>query len=45
VSGDLVFLLGRRLEFTVTGSYFDQERPFRGTVKHYTATSQLYVKF
>ena len=45
VSGDLVFLIGRRLEFTVTGSYLDQERPFRGTVKHYAATSQLYVKF
>jgi len=45
VSGDVVFLRGRRLEFTVRGAYDDEERPFRGTVKHYTASSQLYVKF
>ena len=41
VSGDAVFQLGRQLEFTVTGSYHDQERAYRGNVKHYSATSQL----
>lgn len=45
VSGDIVFQLGRRLEFTVSGSYKDQERAFRGNLKHYAGTAQLYVKF
>jgi tetratricopeptide (TPR) repeat protein len=32
-------------ELIVTGANKDQERPFRGNVGHYSATSQLYVKF
>jgi YaiO family outer membrane protein len=45
VTGDAAFQLGRHLEFTVTGSYHDQERAYRGSVQHYSATAQLYVKF
>jgi YaiO family outer membrane protein len=45
VTGDAVFPLGRHLEFTVTASYHDQERVYRGSVKQYSVTSQLYVKF
>jgi len=45
VSGETVFELGRRLEFTLRGAYDDQERLRLVNLKQYSASAQMYVKF
>lgn len=45
VSGEVVFGLGRRLEFRINGAYEDQERLNLVNLKQYSARAQMYVKF
>ncbi|MCX6552476.1 MAG: YaiO family outer membrane beta-barrel protein, partial [Acidobacteria bacterium] len=45
VSGEWVFQLGRRFDFTVRAAYDDQERYSRVNLKQYSSSAQLFLKF
>lgn len=45
VSGEMVLLLGRRIDLTFRGGYDDQERFGNANLKQYSASAQMFYRF